>query len=116
MGRGYYLLQDWAKSYKRLWPTLFGDGHPSYGPDGRVITDTYPDRRRVASIYLLEEGKQETPVLARVFAPFRYDNDVRCDLHPRWDRSGNAVCIDSVYEGKRELYVIHDLKNAGKKK
>ena len=44
--------------------------------------------------------------IARVFAPFRYDFDCRCDLHPRWSRDGKKVCIDSVHEGKRALYVI----------
>lgn len=81
--------------------------HPSYGPDGRVVTDTYPDRHRVARIYILDEKKEETPVVAKVFAHFRYDNDVRCDLRPRWNRDGTRVCFDSVFEGKRGLYVVN---------
>jgi hypothetical protein len=28
------------------------------------------------------------------------------DLHPRWDRTGSQVCIESVHEGSRQLYVI----------
>ena len=44
--------------------------------------------------------------IARVFAPFHYDFDGRCDLHPRWSRDGKRICIDSVHEGKRALYVI----------
>jgi len=27
-------------------------------------------------------------------------------LHPRWNRDGLAVCIDSVHEGERQMYVI----------
>lgn len=106
MGRGYYLLRDRRKDCKHLWPSLVGDGHPSYGPDGRIVTDTYPDRRRVSSIYILDEGSPEIPVIARVFAPFRYDNDVRCDLHPRWSRDGKQICFDAAFEGKRGLYVV----------
>ena len=46
-------------------------------------------------------------VIARVFAPFKYDNDTRCDLHPRWSRDGKKVCFDSVFEGHRGLYVVN---------
>lgn len=105
-GRGYFLLTDGEGACRRLWPALTGDGHPTYGPDHTVVTDTYPDRRRVANIYLLQENSEKTPVIARVFAPFRYDNDVRCDLHPRWSRDGKQICFDAVFEGKRALYVV----------
>ncbi len=105
-GRGYFLLTDGETECSHLWPSLVGDGHPTYGPDGRVVTDSYPDRRRVANVYILKESDPEPTVAARVFAPFRYDNDVRCDLHPRWSRDGGKVCFDSVYEGKRGLYTV----------
>lgn len=105
-GRGYFLLRDGTDQCTHLWPSLVGDGHPTYGPDGRVVTDSYPDRRRVANVYVLDEDKEETPVIARVFAPFRYDGDVRCDLHPRWSRDGSKICFDSVFEGKRGLYTV----------
>jgi hypothetical protein len=105
-GNGYYLMKDKTKKYQKLWPELSSDGHPSYSPDGsKVLTDTYPDRARIATVFCLEE-KGNINKLARVFAPFRYDNDVRCDLHPRWSRSGNKICFDSVFEGKRGLYVL----------
>lgn len=105
-GRGYFLLKDKTEKYQRLWPFLIGDGHPSYGPEGRVVTDTYPDKRRLGSVYILHEQQKDALPIVRVYAPFKYDNDVRCDLHPRWDRKGEQVCFDGVFEGKREVYVI----------
>ena len=107
IGRGYFLLRDQGNACRHLWSALSGDGHPSYGPGGKVVTDTYPDRRRVASVYILDDSSEKITVAARVFAPFRYDNDVRCDLHPRWSRDGKQICIDSVFEGKRRLYVVN---------
>lgn len=106
LGNGYYLLEDKTQEYENVWPELKSDGHPSYSPDGSsVVTDTYPDRARIAKVYLLQ--KHEVSLLARVFAPFKYDNDVRCDLHPKWDRNGYKVSIDSTHEGLRALYVIN---------
>lgn len=109
-GQGYYWMKDRTGEYRRLWTQLDNDGHPSCSPtDPEVfVTDTYPDRQRMAEIKLLNlsnEEREET-VLARVFAPFKYDNDTRCDLHPRWSRDGRKICFDSVFEGHRGLYVV----------
>lgn len=107
-GDGYYLMEDKTKHYVQKWPELTVDGHPSYSPDGSmVITDSYPDRSRVGTVYLLKN--EDITKAARVFAPFKYDNDVRCDLHPRWNRASNKISIDSVFEGRRNLYIIKNV-------
>ena len=104
-GAGYYLLRDRSPAYRRLWPHIASDGHPSYSPDGRlVVTDTYPNRKRVATLKILNDDFQI--IIARVFAPFAYDNDTRCDLHPRWSRDGRKVCFDAAFEGRRGLYAV----------
>ena len=59
----------------------------------------------MAEIKILKETG-EIEVLGKVFAPFKYDNDTRCDLHPRWDRKGEKICFDSVFEGKRRVYIV----------
>ena len=111
-GPGYYLMKDKTQDYKHLWSSISNDGHPSYCPtdNSLIVTDSYPDRARIANIKLLRdtdiEGKN-TKVIARVFAPFKYDNDTRCDLHPRWRKDGKAICFDSVFEGHRGLYVVN---------
>lgn len=106
-GDHYYLMKDRTQEYRMFWPELNTDGHCSYSPDGRyIITDTYPNRKRLASVYLCTEEDNRSRRIARVRAPFRYDNDCRCDLHPRWNHRGDKICIDSVHEGRRGLYVI----------
>lgn len=110
-GIGYFLMKDKSQEWIHLWPQIDNDGHPSYCPtnENLVVTDSYPNRARVADIKLLKdsdpEGK-EIQVIAKVFAPFKYDNDTRCDLHPRWRRDGKVVCFDSVFEGHRGLYTV----------
>lgn len=108
-GTGYYLMKDKTQEYVHCWPEMTGDGHPSYSPDrSLVVTDSYPDRARVASLRVMNADveKNEVNVVARVFAPFKYDNDTRCDLHPRWNHAGDKICFDSVFEGHRGLYVV----------
>lgn len=108
-GQGYYLMKDKSDIYSHLWSAISGDGHPSYLSDSSlVVTDTYPNRKRIAEIRILKDN-YIFPV-ARVFSPFKYDNDTRCDLHPRWNRTGDKICIDSVHEGHRGLYVINITK------
>lgn len=111
-GPGYYLMRDKTQEWQHLWPKLSNDGHPSYCPtdNSLVVFDTYPSRSRIQEVKLCRDtdidGK-DLKVIAKVFSPFKYDNDTRCDLHPRWSRDGKKVCIDSVFEGHRGLYVIN---------
>ncbi|SFD23959.1 glycosyltransferase [Ruminococcus albus] len=104
-GAGYYLMKDQTQKYKRLWKDITNDGHPSYSPNRKlVLIDSYPNRKRMAALKIL--NNDFSIVIAKVFAPFKYDNDTRCDLHPRWSRDGKRVYFDSVFEGHRGLYMI----------
>ncbi len=110
-GPGYFLMRDKTQEWKHLWPQLSNDGHPSYCPTDNhlVVIDSYPNRVRVADLKIVRDNDlegQDMKVIARVFAPFKYDNDTRCDLHPRWSRDGKKVCFDSIFEGHRGLYIV----------
>lgn len=112
VGYGYFLMKDKTKEFTHLWSQLDNDGHPSYSPSDNslVVFDTYPSRSRVQEVKICRDtdidGK-DLKVIAKVFSPFKYDNDTRCDLHPRWSRDGKKVCFDSVFEGHRGLYVVN---------
>ena len=111
-GAGFYLMKDKTQEFTHIWPQLSNDGHPSYCPtdNNLVVFDTYPSRSRVQEVKLGRDNDttgESVKVIARVFSPFKYDNDTRCDLHPRWSRDGKKVCFDSVFEGHRGLYVVN---------
>ena len=107
-GPGYYLMKDKTQEWKHLWGQLSNDGHPSYCPveSDLVVFDTYPNRARVQEVKIAKDTDPEPRTIAKVFAPFRYDNDTRCDLHPRWSRDGKKICFDSTFEGRKGLYII----------
>lgn len=109
-GSGYYLMKDKTQQYVQYWKGIDFDGHPSFSPDGsRIVFDRYPDKARVAAVFVSDakdRKRHDVQTVAKVFAPFKYDNDTRCDLHPRWNREGNQICFDSVFEGHRGLYVV----------
>lgn len=114
-GNGYYLMKDQTQDFIRFWPGIDYDGHPSFSPDGeKIVFDRYPDKCRMASIMISDSKNRrssEVQTVAKVFAPFKYDNDTRCDLHPRWNRNGNKICFDSVFEGHRGLYILNMSKS-----
>ena len=87
------------------------DGHCSYSPDRKwILNDTYPDRHNMRTLMLIREEDMKKIELNRFYSPKeRWWGEIRCDLHPRWNRDGTQVCIDSVHNGERQMYLI-DLK------
>lgn len=111
-GPGYYLMKDKTQDWTHIWTHISNDGHPSYCPtdNSLVVFDTYPSRSRIQEVKIGKDNDTEgnsVKVIAKVFSPFKYDNDTRCDLHPRWRQDGKAICFDSVFEGHRGLYCVN---------
>lgn len=107
-GTGYYLMKDKTQKYQHCWSELAGDGHPSYSPDrSHIVTDSYPDRTRIQYLRVMNSEDSKPKIIAKVFSPFKYDNDTRCDLHPRWNHKGDNICFDGVFEGHRGIYTVN---------
>ena len=86
---------------------LVEDGHASFSTDRRwVLNDTYPDRYDMRTLMLYRWADGRRVDLARLHSPkSRWWGEIRCDLHPRWNRDGTMVCVDSVHTGERQVYV-----------
>jgi hypothetical protein len=88
--------------------TLREDGHCTYSPDGRwVLNDTYPDGHQMRTLMLVRAADARRVDVARLYSPkSRWWGEIRCDLHPRWSRDGRQLCVDSVHDGSRQMYVV----------
>lgn len=86
---------------------LIQDGHCTYSPCGKwILTDTYPDRDRMQTLLLYRPEDDKVVTLGRFYQAPTDDIQLRCDLHPRWSRDGNYVCIDSKWSGQRQMYLL----------
>ena len=80
------------------------DGHPTYSKDGKwVVTDTYPDNQRNQYLFLYHIGDKKLYRVDKLYSPFKYFNENRCDLHPRWSKDGQYLIVDNTERGQRTL-------------
>lgn len=114
----YLLFNDQSNEIKKIGTELLNeDGHCSWSPDGKwVLTDTYPDDNHYRNLILYDYEKGLRINIGKFYSlpdtsKYKVDENwdisaMRCDLHPRWNRDGTELCIDSVHEGSRQMYVL----------
>lgn len=88
---------------------LTENGHMSFSPVSTrwLLSDTYPDARthqRDLFIYDMQTGQRHD--IGRFYTSPDLSKENRCDLHPRWSRDGRQVCIDSIHDGERRIYIL----------
>lgn len=112
-GDHYYLFENGTDDFEIIGSDLLTtDGHPSYSVDGRwILTDTYPDPRRMRTLMLYDTRTGTRYDLARLYSPRQFvgrkaTDSISCDLHPRWSRKNEMICFDSGHTGQRALCFI----------
>ncbi|NWH05785.1 TolB family protein [Desulfobacter latus] len=108
-GQWNYTLYDLnTKKNQDLGIEFVKDGHPMFHPTNKhlFITDTYPDKLSDQYLYCVDINSKHIEKMASLYSHFRYQRQVRCDLHPRWDREGNYVIVDSTVFGKRKMILF----------
>ncbi|PTX96096.1 hypothetical protein DB345_09870 [Spartobacteria bacterium LR76] len=106
-GAHYYYFRDQSSQIEMVGDgDLACDGHCSFSPDGKwVLTDTYPDTEHYRTLLLYGWERRERIDIGKFLSP-PMEWQIRCDLHPRWNRDGRKICIDSLHEGRRQMYVL----------
>ena len=106
-GECFYLINVVTRDFEAIArDRITRDGHCCFTRDGRrLVVDTYPDENRMQTLQLWDMREERLEILGRFHAP-PHGGDVRCDLHPRWDRRDRWVTFDSIHEGSRQVYAI----------
>lgn len=135
----FLLVEDTINSkVKRIAENVITeDGHPMFNPVHRnwIISDTYPDRNGIRTLYLYnflnnykknlgyfkmiaekpeinDREKHFLDIESSIIETIGYENLVftrsglHCDLHPRWDMRGEKISFDSIHEGTRQIYMV----------
>lgn len=91
---------------------IFGDGHPSasWQNENIIVSDSYPDKGRIRTLFLMSKGSNDAEIIGRFHSPWNYEGTARCDLHPRWSPDGKTISIDSAHSKTRGTYLIHGLE------
>jgi len=108
LGDELYLLKDRTKEAVVVDSEFFKeDGHCSYSPDSKwILYDSYPDSESFRHLYLYNTDTGTGITLASLYSMTPSTHDIRCDLHPRWHPSGEAISFDSTHEGHRHIYYM----------
>lgn len=109
--RGFYnsyLMRDQTHEGELVDPRFYlCDNHMSYSPDGKtILSDTYPDHNRMQQLNLYNTETRTGTFLGNFYSMEPACGDIRCDLHPRWNRTGTAFSFDSTHEGFRGVYLV----------
>lgn len=110
-GDSYILFKDKTTFKQRIFTErLYKDGHPSFSKANPhlMVTDTYPNSSLGFNeeLILCDLKKNITSVIAQLkHNPEFANSPVRCDLHPKWSLDGNYICVDTLDQGCRSIYV-----------
>ncbi|MFE5318022.1 hypothetical protein ACFQ88_04830 [Paenibacillus sp. NPDC056579] len=109
MGNQLYVLKDRSNEVQPIDREYFlKDGHCSYSPDRSILLyDSYPDTDSYRHLYLYHLAHKRGVTLGSFYSQPHINGDIRCDLHPRWNRAGTAISFDSTHEGHRRIYTVN---------
>ena len=108
-GIHYHLYDDKTALVKVIGKDCLSEnGHMTYSVDGRwLLSDTYPDdvsNERLLILY--DVANDQRYDIGSFYTSPDLGKPNRCDLHPRWHPDGRQVCIDSVHEQVRQMYLV----------
>jgi len=107
-GSHSYLFTDQTPEFEIIGEGLIDlNGHATFSPDERwILTDQLSADRNECSLILYSRALNHRVDIGRLRSMPELTGPFRCDLHPRWNRNGTQVCVDSTHEGSRQMYLF----------
>lgn len=113
---GLFIIEDFTAHAVELKSEWFVDDiHCISSPDGKyIIGDGYqsrpdlfrPMRDLYRPLFIYNPATERTEFLLKAESVIPKINDIRCDLHARWNRKGNKISFDTTDRGFREICEI----------
>src|SRR5699024_4257983 len=87
---------------------LHTGGQPMLNPSNEewLVTDSRINNKRDDSVLLVNLKNNQVYQVGQFYLPLAYSGPVRCDLHPSWNSTGDAICIDIINNNKRAMAII----------
>ena len=104
----YYSIYDICSgNYISDIDNLNLDGHPTFMNSKNIfVSDTYPDKSNFQNLFVYDLGINKKKVIGSFYKRYRYQEEKRCDLHPRLSDNLKLVSIDSTHDGNRAIYIL----------
>ncbi|WP_377299744.1 hypothetical protein [Rhizobium sp. SGZ-381] len=110
LNESYFVVSTVTGERQTFMPgVLPQDGHPMVSPDGKwMITDEYynPATGEMPLILVDIAARQRVDVATFHHDVGSADSDLKCDLHPRWNRAGTQVAVDASGDGRRQFTIV----------
>ena len=109
--RQHVLFHDGDQDHRVIGNgSLDFDGHCTFSPDGAWLATDRKWSRSIENELLVYHIRTDACTSLGRFAmgDRRFiSGDLRCDLHPRWSRTGNTICFDAIEPetATRQLHV-----------
>ena len=109
LNESYFLMPvDGGKAQSFMRGTLAADGHPMISANRKwMILDEYPYPNGKTPLMMVDMKTQtRTDLITFDHDIGSSDTDIKCDLHPRWDRKHKAIGVDATEQGRRCFTIV----------
>jgi len=110
-GRRHVLFTDGKQDYRVLGNGLLDfDGHCTFEPDGNwLATDRKHGLNQSLVLYNVETKQGKILATLDMKQRRHISGHLRCDFHPRWNRTGDAICFDGIDQktATRQIHIAY---------
>ena len=103
----YYIYNITSATKTLMNPQILNnDGHPSLFAEGKIVTDTYPNRNGYQYLFIANKDIGGYELLVEIYSNCKIEGEKRTDLHPRYDNQRGLICFDSNQKRYRTLMLL----------